>query len=259
VVTPDSEDNSLLPEELKQAIERDELLLYYQPELSLTTLETERVEALVRWKHPHQKFLLPGKFLPWIETSPQMIPLSFWTIREGAQQLGKWQESWPGLGMSINLSPRVLAVDNLRKEMKQILEVANVNASKISLEIKADIMVDESIQKMLEGLKEDGIRIVIDDFSVGNSAASLLNKLQADAIKLDKWLMVNILADAQDSVLVEPLIHMAHDIGCKVIAKGIETQEACLLMQSLGCDSAQGYFLGKPMSASDFEKWKEVN
>ena len=244
--------------ELRHAIEHDELILYYQPKVEIKTGRIAGVEALVRWRHPEKGLIPPINFIPIAEQSGLIGPLSQWVLREALKQCTDWRDAGLRLKVAVNLSPRNLLDVNFPKHLAALLKINRVAPGDITLEITEDAIMDqpESAVKILNQLHEIGVGLSIDDFGTGNSSLAYLKQLPVDEVKLDKSFITHMDTDENDAVIVYAAINLAHNLNNRrVIAEGVETQEVWDLLQILGCDVVQGYFLSRPLPADELVRW----
>jgi len=244
--------------ELRHAIEHDELTLCYQPQVEIKTGRIAGVEALLRWKHPEKGMISPMDFIPIAEQSGLIGPLSQWVFRKAIKQCADWRASGIGLKVAVNLSPRNLLDVNFPGYLSALLKTNRVAPGDIILEITEDAIMDQPEQslKILGQLHDIGVGLAIDDFGTGNSSLAYLKQLPVEEIKIDKSFITHMDTDEDDSVIAFSAVTLAHGIGNrKVIAEGVETQEVWDLLEILGCDVIQGYFLSRPLPPGELMRW----
>ncbi|GEM_PF-1282399 len=256
--------------DLRQAIERQELHLHYQPIVSLITGRIVGFEALVRWEHPQQGNISPGKFIPLAEETGLIVPIGYWALREACQQLFIWQQldGWMENGqeldnhrfplpahtaqlmMSVNLSGKQFSEPDLVKKIAQTIEETRVNAAYLKLEITESMVMQdmESAITMLTQLKALNLKLCVDDFGTGYSALSYLHRFPVDTLKIDRSFVIRMGKDGENIEIVRTIITLAHDLGMDVVAEGIETAEHLAQLRALQCEYGQGYLFAKPLS-----------
>lgn len=247
----------VLARELRGAIEKDELLLHYQPKIDMRAARVCGVEALVRWMHPERGMMPPDEFIPLAEHTGLIKPLTEWVLAAALRQSSVWRETGLKLPIAVNLSARNLRDAGLLDKMKQLLGAWHADAGWLEFEITESTIMDDpdGALAILTSLNDLGIALFVDDFGTGYSSLSYLQKLPVDAVKIDKSFVQNMLASADSAAIVRATITLAHDLGMKVVAEGIESQEMWDGLARLRCDVAQGYFIGKPMPAEQFQAW----
>lgn len=243
--------------ELRRALENEEFVLHYQPKISLADHRVTSVEALVRWQHPTRGLLPPGVFLPALERSGLMRPLTRWVLREAIHQAGSWRRAGMPLAVAVNISPRSLLEDDLPARVLAKLLAADLPACFLELEItETAVMTDPKKAAMvLAQLNARGIKVSIDDFGAGYTSLAHLRTLPIAALKIDRSLISHMLERDEDHAVTEALINLAHRLGLTVIAEGIETDAVLDRLTRLGCDEAQGYLISKPVAPDALEGW----
>jgi diguanylate cyclase (GGDEF)-like protein len=246
--------------ELRHAAGNGELLLHYQPIVSLETGELESLEALVRWNHPRRGMIAPNQFIPICEETGLIVTVGYWVLREACRQLKAWQTRFPEmpeLSMSINVSARQLQAPGLVDEIDRILRETGVSANSIVLEITETAMIQnaETSIPVLEQLKARGLRLHMDDFGTGYSSLSCLHRFPLDGLKIDRS-FVAVMSQKRDyAAVVHAIITLANNLGITLIAEGIETPEDAAMLQTMGCAKAQGYLFAKPMAIGAAEEY----
>jgi len=237
---------------LQQAIEKNELLLYYQPKINMSTGEMTGVEALVRWQHDDQ-LIYPDKFIPHAEKTGLIRDITRWVLKEALQQQAKWMAVGEKLKMSVNLSFRDLSDDSLVMYISEMIDLWQVKPEYLMLEItETSVMEDPSRTiKILHQLDEMGLNISIDDFGTGYSSMMYLKQLPIDEIKIDRSFISDLIVNKDSLIIVRSIIDLAHNLDMSVTAEGVETLDVWKKLSSLGCDMSQGYYSGPPMSSED--------
>ncbi len=245
-----------LESDLRQALERDELRVHYQPIVRLGTTEIVGFEALVRWQHPTRGLVAPLAFIPLAEETGLIVPVGKWVLATACRQAASWHlartdpDATP-LFVSVNLSAREFAQADLVEDVAAILAETGLEASALELEITESVLMDKSETgiRTLRRLRALGVRLVLDDFGTGYSSLSYLKHLPLDTIKIDRSFVAAI-EEAADRSIVEAVVALAHGLGIGVVAEGIETERQADLLLELGCDLGQGYLFSRPVPAA---------
>lgn len=237
--------------ELKLAVERDQLVVYYQPVMDLDSGKIDGFEALVRWNHPYFGFVSPVTFVPMAEENGAIREIGRWVMQRACEQLASWHELFGDrLKISINLSAVQISQSNIAFEVASILDATNVPPDKVHLEM-TETAFGRDEAAILEGiieLQKLGTRLAIDDFGVGYSSLNYLRKFPADFLKIDRSFVAEV-DDARTFGVVRAAIEVGHVLGMQVIAEGVETNDQLRLLTRAKCDYAQGYLFHKPMEA----------
>jgi diguanylate cyclase (GGDEF)-like protein len=243
--------------QLRRGIENGELVMLYQPKVNLRTGVVYGVEALVRWQHPHMGLLLPKDFIALAEASSLINSLTTWTIDAALRQHSQWCQQNVELITAVNLSVRNLQDLDLPDKISARLEAWGVAPQWLELEItESAIMSDPArAQKVLSRLDEMGVRLSIDDFGTGYSSLAYLKRLPVDEVKIDRSFISDMLRDESSATIVKSTIDLGHNLGIKVVAEGVENTECWKLLRAQGCDSAQGYFISRPMTGENLVAW----
>jgi diguanylate cyclase (GGDEF)-like protein len=244
----DLNDRRQLEMDLRAAIERNELELYYQPLIDLRTNQVTGFEALARWRHPERGNVPPAVFIPVAEDSGMIVAIGEWALSEACRQAVTWPEH---LKVSVNLSPVQFLVPNLPSKIRQILSKTGLAPQRLVLEITERILMDNSaeiIQK-LGRLKKLGVRIALDDFGTGFSSLSYLRSFPFDKIKIDRSFVSDLDTGSSHAVIVQAVVSIARALGMTTTAEGVETEEQRVLLAALGYDQAQGYLFGAAVPA----------
>ncbi len=250
-------ERTALEAQLRSAVQRNELVLHYQPQVSLKSGEIIGAEALVRWKHPVMGMVPPGKFIPLAEESGLIVPIGEWVLRAACEQMAAWKSK----GYSINLlavnvaGPQITRID-LVSLVKEILEQSRLNPSCLELEITEGFIMHDPRQaiRLLHELKQLGIVLAIDDFGTGHSSLAYLKQFPIDKLKIDQAFVKNVSNDRHDDAIARAVVTLGHALDLKVIAEGVETEDQQEFLSSEGCDEGQGYLYGRPIEAEEFEK-----
>jgi diguanylate cyclase (GGDEF)-like protein/PAS domain S-box-containing protein len=237
---------------LRNAVEDDELRLYYQPAIDLRTGRIVGVEALLRWEHPELGLLAPDRFIPLAEQTGLIVPIGEWVLGEACRQLTDW--GIEDLTVAVNVSPRQLASDGLVGAVTDALRCANLDPRRLWLEITESAVIgdpDAAVAK-LHQLKELGVKLAVDDFGIGySSLANLRELLPVDALKIDRSFVNGLELNADDRAIVESVIQLARSLSLDAVAEGVETQNQAALLTALHCSHAQGFHYARPLTPAD--------
>jgi diguanylate cyclase (GGDEF)-like protein len=249
---------------LRQAIQNDELVVYFQPKVDLYSKKVTGAEALVRWNHPKLGLLQPVDFLEVAEKTDLIVDIDKWVFREVAGLITQWQKDGidlDGLVFSVNFSARMFYMSDLAEQLKKILDVTDCKPSQLILEItERDMMRDfASCVRTIETLRVQGYKIAIDDFGTGYSSLSVVKNLSADYLKLDRSFIQDLDSSKLDYEIINAVLKLAHILDLSVIAEGVETQSHLDKLTQLGCDRAQGYFFSKPLAVTYWLKYLVEN
>ncbi|MGZ8135843.1 MAG: putative bifunctional diguanylate cyclase/phosphodiesterase [Methylococcaceae bacterium] len=243
--------------ELRHAIDRDELELFYQAKVSIQTGELCGAEALIRWNHPVYGMIMPDEFIPMAERTRTIKHVTLWVLQRAFRNCADWQKQGINLKISVNLSAKDLHDPELPDLIAGVAASATIKPEWIILEItESSVMRDpESALEIINRLYNMGYQFSIDDFGTGYSSLAYLRKMPLSEIKIDRSFVMDITKSENDSVIVNATINLAHNLGLQVTAEGVESQEVMTKLKDYGCDVAQGYFLNKPLSVKDFSQW----
>ncbi len=242
---------------LHRALERNELRMVYQPQVEVGSGRPLGFEALMRWDSPEHGRVPPATFIPILEEIGLIKQIGAWSLREACRQCLAWSGNGRGpLLMSVNLSGRQFELSDLVDTVGLVLGETGLDPHLLELEITENILMQdtESTLATLRALKASGIRIAVDDFGTGYSSLVYLKRLPLDVLKVDRSFVLD-LSRYDDSVIVRSTIDLAHNLGLEVVAEGVETEEASRLLEGMGCDRAQGYFFGLPMTVAECSDW----
>jgi diguanylate cyclase (GGDEF)-like protein len=241
----------------RRAIDEEEFVVHYQPEVDLATGGTPRVEALVRWQHPEHGLLYPDAFIPIARDSALIRPITRYVIDAALRQCRAWQDAGIELAVAVNLAERDLADSRLEEEVSDALRRWKLEPEMLELEIpESAVMRDpERVQKMLTRLSRRGVRLAIDDFGSGYASLSHLKQLPVDVLKIDKSFVQNIGTNENDEAIVRSTIDLAHSLGIVVVAEGVESEEILRRLSAFDCDLAQGFTLSRPVPAEELTQW----
>lgn len=256
---PHTHDRLQLATDLRHALERDELALYYQPQIDILSGEVVGVEALLRWNHPDRGVIQPDHFLPFAERTGLIHPITEWVLDTALAQCRLWRQAGYPLRVAVNVSARSFQERSIVPKLERAMADCNscVRPEFLAIEITENTLMGdiESGARMLRQLEDLGVTIAVDDFGTGYSSLAYLKKLPIRSIKVDKSFVQNMASDESDAAIVKSTVDLAHNLGCEVVAEGVENAEVLELLTALGCDHAQGFHIGKPMEVSDFQAW----
>ena len=240
-----------LERDLRAAINKHELELYYQPRLDLASNEVSGFEALLRWNHPARGMVSPSEFIPLAEETGLIVPIGDWVLRNACQEASKWR---PGLKVSVNLSSTQFRLGNVRQSVITALGASQLSPNKLELEVTESVILQDSVEvgETLGRLRDLGVSIAIDDFGTGYSSLSYLHRFHFDEIKIDQMFIKELSAESSNSLaIVRAIVALGRSFGMTTTAEGVETAEQLELVRKEGCTEAQGFFLGKPAPARD--------
>ncbi|MES2160623.1 MAG: EAL domain-containing protein [Pseudomonadota bacterium] len=243
--------------DLRRALERDEFVLHYQPQLCLKSGRIIGMEALVRWNHPAQGMIAPTRFIGLAEDMGLIIPIGAWVLRTACLQTMAWHRAgWPALRVAVNLSPRQFTQQTLVQSIADLLRETGMVPQLLELELtEGTVMSDvDSAIEILRDLKALGVHISIDDFGTGYSSLSYLRRFPIDVLKIDQSFVRELNVDADDAAIVRAIVTLAHSLRLQVIAEGVETDTQLDFLRSEGCDLMQGYYYSRPVDTEAFEQ-----
>ena len=237
---------------MHEAVATDAFEVVYQPKLSLKSHRIEGLEALIRWNHPEKDYISPDHFIPIAESSGLIHDISAFVFKNALNQLRVWREAGRNdLILSINISALQLRDANLVLDILAALRKANVPANALELEITETSIIEspESAIILLNELRSSGVTISMDDFGTGYTSLALVTDLPLDGVKIDRSFISQISKTKRNQSVVESIINMSQSLDLKVVGEGIETQEQLAILDHLGCDEIQGYYISKPIGA----------
>lgn len=246
--------------ELHQGIQQRQFELYFQPQVDAATGDMVGMEALIRWLHPARGLISAGSFVPLAEQTGMIAKLDAWVVAAVCDQLRQWQDGgYPKIPVALNLSARTLQNKRMMDELAEVIAASGVDPGQLAVELTESAVMSrlEHTAEILRNLKEMGMRIALDDFGKGYSSMSYLKSLPVDVIKIDRYYVEHILTDEFDKKIVQTIIELAHHFNLKVIAEGVESSDQLMLLNGMGCDCIQGYYISHPLPASEVQKYME--
>jgi diguanylate cyclase (GGDEF)-like protein len=243
--------------DLRRAIDENQLQLVFQPKVALHDGACRAAEALLRWHHPHRGSVSPDQFIPFSEHTGFVRSITAWVIRHALQQLVRWQAQGLVVSLSVNVSTRDLTQQDLPRLVSELLGRTGVAAQRLCLEVTEGAIMEDPPRALaaLQALHSMGVRLSIDDFGTGHSSLAYLKKLPVDELKIDRSFVMHLDGDEDDAAIVRATIDLAHNMGLRVVAEGVETDAVLQRLLALGCDEAQGYLFSRPLPADEFAFW----
>lgn len=258
----DTSERLALENSLRGALEREEFVVHYQPQVDVKTGRIVGAEALVRWQHQERGLVYPSEFISLAEGTGLILSIGEWVLRTACAQNKAWKDAGlPSVSVSVNISAHQFRQRNMVETLGQVLRETGLEHHLLELEIaEGTIMKDvETAFDRLGRLKELGVRIAIDNLGTGYSSLSYLGKLPVDSLKIDQSFIGEVTTDPNDGAIVTAIIAMAKGMNLKVVAEGVETKEQLAFLRQRQCDEAQGYLFGKSVTAEEFEKMLAAN
>ena len=237
--------------ELRRSIPQGELVLHYQPQVTLTTGAINAVEALVRWNHPREGLMPPDRFIPMAEETGIIHPLTAWVIDSALEQLCKWLNAGLDVSISLNVSPRNIEDHSLEEMVARAIGNFKVDPSRLTLEITEGVAMAAAAAKALHRLHEIGVRLALDDFGTGYSSLLYLMRLPVNEIKIDRSFVSALATDPDSGAIVRSAVGLGHNLGLRVVAEGLQDRMAEAVLIEAHCDAAQGFLVGRPMGESE--------
>jgi len=242
-----------LMNDLREAVEKDELQLYFQPMVELSTKKVHAVEALSRWEHPEHGNILPEDFIPLAETSNLIGLISFWALEKSVSQIASWKQQGADIMVSINLSARDLLNPRLADHISSLCSKYDVDPSMLRIELSESVIMSnpEQVIEVINNPVLKQLNYAIDDFGTGYSSLSYLKKLPINEVKIDRSFVLDMMQNAEDTSIVRSVIELVHNLGHKVVAEGVETEATLTQLELLGCNVAQGFYFSEAVKADD--------
>ena len=243
---------------LRIALERNEFVLHYQPQIDLSSGAVIGAEALIRWQHPELGLLPPGKFITLAEDSGLIVPIGEWALREACRQAMAWRkQGLPDLVMAVNLSAIQFRRGNLDETVIDALRDSGLDPQFLELELTESILIGdtENVLQTVKRLKTLGVKLSLDDFGTGYSSLSYLKRFAVDKVKIDQSFIRDMDKNPSDAAIVRAIIQMSKSLGLRTIAEGIEEEHLIKYLQIYHCDEAQGYYYSRPMAGAHFAEF----
>jgi diguanylate cyclase (GGDEF)-like protein len=246
--------------EFRRALDNDEILVFYQPIMHMGGTRVHGAEALVRWQHPELGLLPPSDFMPIVEQTGLIGPMTRHVLKRAVAQCAAWRRAGQEMTVSVNLSVRNLLDPDLASLLGDLLEIYGLTPSALQLEITESMLMSDPDRSLttLTRLSELGVGLSVDDYGTGYSSLANLRRLPIDELKIDRSFVSPMLSDESDLIIVRSTINLGHDLGLKVVAEGVEDEATLHRLGGLGCDLAQGYHFSKPLPPEAFNKWMGV-
>jgi EAL domain-containing protein (putative c-di-GMP-specific phosphodiesterase class I) len=243
--------------DFRRGLAGDEIVVHYQPIVDLDDLRVSGAEGLVRWQHPELGLLPPGAFIQAIEQTGLIGPLTRYVLERSIAQCAEWRRHGQQLSVAVNLSVRNLLDRTLPHEIERLLDAYSLPPQALQLEITESMIMSDPDRALtiVSGLSDLGVRLSVDDYGTGYSSLANLRRLPIDELKIDRSFVTPMLKDESDLIIVRSTINLAHDLGLKIIAEGVEDEPTLEHLAELGCDLAQGFHLSHPMAPDEFAKW----
>jgi EAL domain-containing protein (putative c-di-GMP-specific phosphodiesterase class I) len=248
--------------DLRKALERSELMLFYQPQMNLGSGMVTGVEALIRWQHPQRGMVSPADFIPLAEDTGLIGPIGEWVLREACRQNRLWQQrGLPPLRMAVNVSGHQLVAAEFVEVVARALAETDHAPQRLELEVtETTLMRDlDASAAVLARLRSLGVRVAIDDFGTGYSSLGYLKHLPVQTVKIDRSFVAELPENAHDAAITNGVIDMGHNLGLEIVGEGVETAAQLRYLRERGCDVIQGYLLHTPTSAENIEAWLSAN
>jgi len=241
--------------ELREGLDQGQFTFFFQPKVSLATETITSVEALIRWNHPERGFMPPDQFIPLAEQTGNIRKLTAWALAQAVKQSRAWADKGINVKIAVNLSAHDLSNRHLPAEIAALLTAYDVSPGRLILEITESAIMQDPLhaQDVLRALSGMGLTLSIDDYGIGHSSLAYLKSLPVQEIKIDKSFVLKLADSRGDQILVKSTIELGHNLGLRVTAEGVEDRASLEILQNLGCDTGQGYFISRPVSAEDFE------
>ena len=250
-INEETEKRMIIERDLRRALQNNELILNYQPQIDITKNKISGWEALVRWKHPTLGLIPPVHFIPIAEDSGLILQIGEWVLKEALKQWRKWREmGLPNAIMAVNLSAVQFRQENLVSAVENALIETGVTPDNLELELTESVIMQdaETANDTLKKISNIGVKLAIDDFGTGYSSLSYLKSFPVDKLKIDRSFVMDMEKDFDNARIADAIIKLGHSLGLEVISEGVENKEQLNLLKENGCDAVQGYLLGKPMS-----------
>jgi EAL domain-containing protein (putative c-di-GMP-specific phosphodiesterase class I) len=255
----DMREQAELLQALRKAVDHGELQLYYQPKVDAHSLQVTAAEALLRWQHPRLGMVMPAVFIPLAERHGLMTSIGRWVIDEACRQAAVWREKGLRMRVAINLSAQQLREDDLVDHIESTLQRHGIPPGRLTCEITETVAMEDTrvTRSAFEQLRRAGLHVSIDDFGTGHSSLATLRRLPAAELKIDRAFIADLSSASSARSIVQAIVQIAHSLGLRVVAEGVETEAQRDELVALGCDDLQGYLFAKPMTAVALALWAD--
>jgi diguanylate cyclase (GGDEF)-like protein len=251
--------------DLREALQKDEFVLAYQPTFDLSDMSPTGVEALIRWKHPERGIVQPDDFIPLLEDTGLITEVGRWVLQEACRQAAAWRRAKFPIRMAVNVSPRQLDSEQLPADIEDALRASDLDPEALTIEITETTLMrnTEDTVRQLTAIKDLGVRIAIDDFGTGYSSLAYLQRFPVDSLKIDRSFIAGMKGNQEGQTLIHTLVQLGKALSIETFAEGIEQQQELSLLQNEDCDSGQGFLFARPLNAADaeafFQNWAASN
>jgi len=255
----DMRDQTELLQDLRQAVARHQLQLYYQPKIDAHSLQVTAAEALLRWQHPRRGLISPALFVPLAERHGLIADIGLWVIEEACRQAAQWREAGLRMRIAVNISGHQLRREDLVDQIEASLRRHHIPAGRLTCEITETVAMEDTAvtREAFERLRRAGLHVSIDDFGTGHSSLAVLRRLPAAELKIDRAFVTDLATGDEARSIVRAIVQMAHSLHLRVVAEGVETEAQRDELVRLGCDELQGYLFAKPMTATSLALWAD--
>ena len=254
-------ENFALEADLRLAVERNELVLHYQPQVTSADGGMIGVEALLRWQHPMRGLMLPGDFIELAEESGLILSIGRWVVHAACAQLPRWAaEGLQPPRCAVNVSRRQLADDSLVFDVEAAIFESGIRPEQLEIEVTESLLMHDAEQAsaVLQRLSRMGVQLAIDDFGIGHSSMAYLKRFPAQTLKIDRSFVSGLPEDSEDAAITGAMIALGHGLGLRIVAEGVENHHQHQALTAMGCDVLQGYYFGRPMPADELARLMRV-
>jgi EAL domain-containing protein (putative c-di-GMP-specific phosphodiesterase class I) len=250
-------EQAALLHDLRQALQRGQFELYYQPKVDARSLQVTAAEALLRWKHPQRGVISPMQFIPLAERYGLIGPIGLWVMEEACRQAAQWRQLGLRMRVAVNISGYQMRQDDIVDRIETALASHRIPPGRFTCEITESVAMEDTevTRRAFERLRAAGVHVSIDDFGTGYSSLASLRRLPAAELKIDRAFVCDLEASADARSIAKAIVQMAHTLGLRVVAEGVETEAQRDLLVAMGCDELQGYLFARPMTAKALELW----
>ncbi len=255
----DMRDQAELLQDLRSAVERNQLRLFYQPKIDAFSLQVTGAEALLRWEHPSRGMVSPTVFIPLAERHGLIGRIGLWVVNEACRQAAEWRGQGLRMRVAVNISGHQMRQDDLVQHIVAAVKKHHIQPERLTCEITESVAMEDTAhtREAFEKLRRAGLHVSIDDFGTGHSSLAALRKLPAAELKIDRAFVTDLATSEQARGIAKAIVQMAHTLGLRVVAEGVETEAQRDLLVGLGCDELQGYLFARPMSAASLALWAD--